>query len=221
MVEQAATPAETSEDAAHELDAKRLIEQFANKGLVCAVLRPSKVEMDQFESRLYVLAKVANVLIFDRVWFEDVEGKKVSEVITNITKETSQQHRLRLILIYTGEKDLKELIDRLSKVLTENSATNTRIDDFTINSGGTRITVFGKGNVEPRDEALRSRMSPPDQLPNTVVSEFAKATSGLVSNVALAPLAAVRSSTHRILSTFGPELDAPFLITSRHVAAAG
>src|SRR5690242_18046941 len=32
MVEQAATPAETSEDAAHELDAKRLIEQFANKG---------------------------------------------------------------------------------------------------------------------------------------------------------------------------------------------
>jgi len=211
VIEQAATPEETSEDAAHRLDAKRAIEQFANKGIVCAVLRPSEIEMDQFESKLCGLAEVADALIFDWVWFEDVEGKKVSEVITNITNQSSQQHRLRLILIYTGEKDLKLVIDDLARILTQNGVQNTRTDDFTINSAGTRITVYSKGNIELSDEVLRSRVSPPDQLPNTVVAEFAKLTSGLLSNVALFSLAAVRSNTHRILSRFRPELDAPFL----------
>ena len=211
VIDQATTPEETSEDAAHRLDAKKAIEQFANKGIVCAVLRPSEIEMDQFVSKLYGLAEVTDVLIFDWVWFEDVEGKKVSEVITNITKQSSQQHRLRLILIYTGEKDLKVVIDDLAKILTQNGAQNTRIDDFTINSAGTRITVYSKGNIELSDEVLRSRVSPPDQLPSTVVAEFAKLTSGLLSNVALLSLAAVRSNTHRLLSRFGPDLDAPFL----------
>jgi hypothetical protein len=211
-IEQATTAEETSEDTAHELDAKGVIEQFANKGIICAVLRPSEVETEQFEKKMYALAEAADVLIFDWVWFKDVEGKKVSELIAGISKEASHQDRLRLILIYTGEKHLKIVIDDLAKVLVASGITDaSRIDDFTIHSGGTRITVYGKGNVEPKDETLRARMSPFDQLPNTVVSEFTKLTSGLISNVALDAFAGLRANTYKILAKFDPDLDAAYL----------
>lgn len=211
-IEQAKTAEETSEDIAHQLDAKRVIEQFANSGIVCAVLRPSEFEVDQFDSKVYAISERADVVVLDWVWFKDTEGKKVSELIAQITKKASEQHRLRLILVYTGEKRLTTVIDDIAKVLERSGVKErSRKDAFTIESGGTRITVYGKGNVDPKDDILRTRMSPFDELPNTVVAEFAKMTAGLLSNVALDSLAGLRSNTHRILARFNPELDAAYL----------
>lgn len=211
-IDQAENAEETSEDVAHELDAKRLIEQFSNKGIICAVLKPSEVEIDQFANKVYALSEAADVVILDWVWFKDVEGKKVSEVIARITKEASQQHRLRLILVYTGQKDLEQIIDHLSKVLTASEVTDIRrLDDFTVQSGGTRITVYNKGKVEQANSTLRDRMSPFDQLPNTVVAEFAKMTAGLIPTVAVASLAEIRRTSYRLLARFNSTLDAPFL----------
>lgn len=211
-IEQGTTGQEASADTAHELDAKRLIEQFANTGITCAVLRPSEFEMEQFEKKVYALAERADVLVFDWVWFKDIEGKKVSELIVEITKRASQQHRLRLILIYTGQKRLEPVMNDVASALKKSGVTKTsRIDDFTIQTGGTRITIYGKGNVEPNDDTLRARMSHFDQLPNTVVTEFAKITSGLIRNVVLDAFADLRLNTHRILAKFDPDLDAAYL----------
>lgn len=80
-------------------------------------------------------------------------------------------------------------------------------------SGPSRITVYAKNNlggVGLADE-LRARAIPADQLPDRLISEFTEMTAGLVSNVALDSLAALRSNTHRVLSTFNPDMDAPFL----------
>lgn len=48
-------------------------------------------------------------------------------------------------------------------------------------------------------------------LPDTVIAEFSSMTGGLVSNVALRSLAALRANTHQLLKTFDHTLDAPYV----------
>jgi response regulator receiver domain-containing protein len=213
-IEQAKTAEETSEDRAHELNAKQLIDSFADRGIACAVFRPSKFEFDQLDKRVHALAGWADVVMLDWVLHEDTEGKKVKQLIAEIAKKSFEQNRLQLVVIYTGELRLSGIIDEIEKVLTDSGASKVlRKDDFTVESGATRITIYGKSNVDREGLAdeLRPRMAPLDQLPAMVVTEFTNMTSGLISNVALDSLAALRSNTHRILAKFNPAMDAPFL----------
>jgi hypothetical protein len=203
--------AQIAQDVAHVLDPQRVVDQFSNKGIICAVLKPTEGGTEPFEKKARALS-AADVLILDWVWFKDVEGKRVSEVIARIIKESSEQHRMRLILIYTGQRQLERITDALSKNLMSHGVTDiSSLDDFTIQSAGTRITVYSKGNVEPTSEALRERASPFDELPNTVITEFTKMTAGLVPNIAVASLSEIRRATHRLLARFSAKLDAPFL----------
>lgn len=213
-IEEATTAEDTSEDRAHEMNAKQLIDSFADRGIACAVFRPSKFEFDQLEKRVHALAGWADVVMLDWVLHEDTEGKKVKQLIAELVKKSSEQNRLQLVVIYTGELRLSSIIDEIEKVLTDSGALNVaRQDDFTVKSGATRITIYGKGEIdrEGLDDELRPRMASLDQLPAMVVTEFTNMTAGLISNVALDSLAALRSNTHRILAKFNPAMDAPFL----------
>jgi hypothetical protein len=213
-IEEAKTAEETSEDRAHEMNAKQLIDSFADRGIACAVFRPSKFEFDQLDKRVHALVGWSDVVMLDWVLHEDTEGKKVKQLIAEITKKSSEQNRLQLVVIYTGELRLSGIIDEVEKALTDGGALNVaRKDDFTVESGPTRITIYGKGNIEREGLAadLRPRMASLDQLPGMVVTEFTNMTAGLISNVALDSLAALRSNTHRILATFSSAMDAPFL----------
>ncbi len=93
-------------------------------------------------------------------------------------------------------------------------------EDFTLKKGPVRIVVFAKeGTALPLgDRELRRRIVPLNELPQRLISEFSLATMGLVSNVALESLAAVRSNTHQIIRKFHPELDAAYLT---HLALTG
>jgi len=213
-IEEAQTAEETSEDRAHEMNAKQLIDSFADRGIACAVFRPSKFEFDQLDKRVHALAGWSDVVMLDWVLHEDTEGKKVKQLIVEIAQKAANQNRLQLVVIYTGELRLSGIIDEVEKVLTEGGALSvTRKDDFTVESGATRITIYGKGNIEREGlaEDLRPRMATLDQLPGMIVTEFSNMTAGLLSNVALDSLAALRSNTHRILATFSSAMDAPFL----------
>lgn len=214
VIEDATTAEETSEDIAHELNAKYLIESFAEKGMVCAVLRPSKIEVGKLDKKFYPLAERSDIMMLDWVLHNDTEGKKVKELIGEMTKTSSAQHRLRLIVVYTGQLGLSGIIDELEKQLQDNGIQDVvRKDIYTLVSGAVRITIFAKNNVTRAESGgeLRERMVPVDQLPDRLIREFADMTAGLVSNVALRSLAALRSNTHRVLSKFNPGIDAPFL----------
>ena len=214
VIEDATTPEETSQDVAHELNAKYLIESFAERGMVCAVLRPRKIEVDKLDKKVYPLAERADIVMLDWVLHKDTEGKKVKELIVEMTKRSSAQHRLRLIVVYTGELGLSGIIDQIEKELKDNGVEGvSKKDDFTLVSGAVRITIYAKNNVTRAESGgeLRQRMVPGDQLPDRLIREFTDMTAGLVSNVALGSLAALRSNTHRVLSKFNPGIDAPFL----------
>jgi hypothetical protein len=214
LVEDAATAEETSEDLAHELNAKYLIESFAGRGIVCAVLRPSEIEVAQLDKKVYPIAERADIVMLDWVLHEDTEGRKVKELIAEMTKTSSAQHRVRLIVVYTGELVLMDIIDEIQRTLQDSGVTDVvKKDDFTLTTGAVRITIYAKNNVRRAESGgeLRERMVAVDQLPDRLIREFADMTAGLVSNVALGSLAALRANTHRVLSKFSSGIDAPFL----------
>ncbi len=79
-----------AQDVAHVLNPQRVVDQFSNKGIICAVLKPTEGGTEPFEKKATALS-AADVLILDWVWFKDVEGKRVSEVIARIIKESAEQ----------------------------------------------------------------------------------------------------------------------------------
>jgi hypothetical protein len=212
VIDEAETPEETSIDLAHELNAKSLIESFAERGMLCAVIRPSEFEVEALGNKLYPPAKRSDIVMLDWVLHGDTEGKKITEIIAGLTETPSDNdRRLRLIVVYTGESNLQGIVDDIERVLrTSGTANVARIDPYTLVSGAVRITVFAKNNVRTVNELLE-RVVPVDELPDKLISEFTEMTMGLVSNVALESFAALRLNTHRILSKFHPGMDAPFL----------
>ena len=70
----------------------------------------------------------------------------------------------------------------------------------------TRILFIGKGvHIEMAGRVEEA------ELPARLVDEFADIGAGILSNVALGGIAAVREHTHRVLARFHPGMDAPFL----------
>lgn len=203
-------------DEAHELNAKELIDDFAKKGILCAVIRPKDYEVESLGEKVYPLARRSDILVFDWVLEKsDLTGAKVKEMISKIISESSESgSRLRLIAIYTGQAQLDDIVEELkTNLVGEGGKPFTKKDDFTLTSGPVRIAVYAKGHVKGIREAseLAARKVDIEDLPERLIAEFVEMTMGLVSNVALQSLAGLRDNTHRILSKFHPGMDAPFL----------
>lgn len=206
---------EPSLDKAHELNAKSLIENFAQRGMVCAVIRPKDVEVELLEDKVYPLAENCDIVMFDWVLYDATDGGKVKELISEITKRSSEEEkRLRLIVVYTGQLELADITEQIKTALEEAGQLNiVTKNPYTLETGPVRIAVYAKGYVPTpiENEELAARIIPIEQLPDKLISEFADMTMGLVPNVAVESMAALRSNTHRILTKFHSGLDAPFL----------
>jgi hypothetical protein len=203
-------------DKAHELNAKRLIEDFAVKGIACAVIRPKDVEVESLSDKVYPLAGNCDIVMFDWVLCGATDGGKVKELISEITKRSSSDNekRLRLIVVYTGQEELAAITSEIKTVLEETGQLEvTNKNDYTLEAGPVRIAVYAKGYVPVSEEhaELAARVVPIEQMPDKLIAEFTDMAMGLVSNVAIGSMAALRSNTHRILTKFHPGIDAPFL----------
>ena len=190
----------------HELDAKKVIDVFASKGMVCSVLKP-----DEGEDPLGIAIKAAeraDVLILDWQICDD-DGEKAMEIIGNIiTSDLSENPRLRLIIVYTGEPNINGISEKIKE---KHCGTFNKNDGgFAFSQGHLRIVIFAKDGAGVPAE-YSDRVTSIDDLSGRVIDEFAKITAGLVSNVALESLAVLRDNTHRIMGRLGPEMDPPYL----------
>lgn len=195
---------------AHELDAKKVMDEFVSKGIVCSVLKPSN---DQ--SPLDIVkgaAKRADIFILD--WkINDDDGKTAKEIIEKIISfDKEADFRLRLIVIYTGEPDISSISKSIGDKIQEQFGGDFRYEDdnFAMCRGHLRIAVFAKEQTMV-PESLKNRVLSIEELPDRLSVEFAKITSGLVSNVALEAMSVLRDNTHIILGKLGPEMDPPYL----------
>ncbi|MDY6865149.1 MAG: response regulator receiver domain [Halobacteriota archaeon] len=193
-------------ESAHKLDAKKVMDVFAYEGIVCSVLKPSETD-DPLEITINA-AKRADVLVLDWQLNKD-DGIKSIEIIKKVIDSDSKEDpRLRLIIVYTGENNLTNIAERLKE--ETNIQNEDLTEDLTLSSGHLNIVVFAKEGVNVSEEQ-KDRVLKTEDLPEKVISEFAKITAGLVSNVALESMSVLRDNTHLILGRFGPEMDPPYL----------
>ncbi|MGR3702465.1 MAG: response regulator receiver domain [Paracoccaceae bacterium] len=193
----------------HPLDAKRLIKSALDLGLVCSVVNPTGDEGSIAKSVAKASLR-ADIVSLDWHMNHGDDGELASEIIQEILRgDEAIGGRLRLIAIYTGNKDqgaiLEKIADRLNAA-EEIAGNVTKTGDVLTNSLGLRIIWREKsmGN-----EKLANAVSEA-QLPKELLRAFSELSNGLLSNVALATISSMRDTTHHVLSKFSSELDGPF-----------
>lgn len=194
----------------HTLNAKKVTDEFASNGMICSVLKPN--EGDNTIEHVKQSAKRADVFILD--WdINNDSGETAREIINMlISLDDSEYSRLRLIIIYTGEPDIDSISASIKEKITEEFDTDFSLDDndFAFQKGHLRIAIFAKEEtiVNPGCE---ERVLSITNLPERLSTEFAKITSGLVSNVAIESLSVLRDNTHLFLSNLESEIDPSYL----------
>jgi hypothetical protein len=198
------------------LNGKLLIDRFGEFGVVCSVIRPHKTELKKLHETLKRFAPIADVFVLDWVLYGDVTGENTKALIRTLVSdlETDGDGRIRLIVVYTGETDLEQVTEEVKKGLDWFKGEIKKERFSVILPGtGTRIVVYGKdGTIRVEDAAKRSITV--DQLPDTVVREFAEISRGLLPNAVMASITAIRRNAHQLLSRFPSSLDPAFVTQS-------
>ena len=194
-----------------DLDAKSLVDGFAKEGIACTVLRPDSD--DNVVTQVTKIAELADIVVLDWILDRD-DGVRTTSLIRKLISEESGSDRIRLIAIYTGERNLRDVADRVYQVLS--SCSDEVPDcpsDFVSVKGPVRLAVFAKEHtqVPSEDTCLTNRIVSISELPNRLIHEFAEMTAGLLPNVAIAGLSEIRAQTHKLLTMFSCSLDPAYL----------
>lgn len=213
---------EHSEDQ-QEFSTEAVVEGFADLGIYCAVLKPTPGQRQSDERRVGALAGRADIVILDWVLrpnpelhgtSDDIERTSVGFIRDIVVGDLKEGGRTRLICIYTGEIDAVGILDVVSSAIGEATSQSVIPDreGRRIDVGATRILILGKERGVPA-QTIESVST--QDLPDRIVDEFTEfAVSGLLREVALESLSAVRDESHRLLRRFEGDLD-PALISHR------
>lgn len=199
----------------HSLPFNKFSESFATVGMFCTVLTPEKDHIDEFVTQSVGasgLANRADVVILDWVLYGFKEGQKTLDIIGKLAEgEGGAKPRMRLLVIYTGESDLLGIAGKIRTRLNVPAVEGGSVQEQThITSGPTTIAIYAKPHVKV-PENLQSLLLSADAIPETVISEFARASPGMLSNLILRSMGALRSETYQILKKFPSELDSGFV----------
>lgn len=197
---------------------------FAKSEKICAIYAP-KTTLDI--KTYYPILNKTDVVILD--WrlelsnnpgevldpeadaeFDDHRGKYTIEIIKDLLKDDSDK-KLKLIVIYTGD-DIAVVKEEITKAFSSYHFTE---QNFSMQINNVRIVVRGKGeyndNQYNHNKVLKGFVVPYQELPNLILNEFTKMSSGLVSNYALESATLIRENTAKILGVFSPDLDPAYL----------
>lgn len=204
-----ASGAKPESRATHPLDAKALIKSALDLGLICSVVNPSGDE-DNVAKGVARVSIRADIISIDWHMRGEDDGKLACDIIAEILrKDEAMGGRLRLIAIYTGSNKQEKILGQIEERLKAEKDLKTEItrDGQVLTSKtGLRLIWRQKAMLNEKLEGAVSE----SQLPQVLLAEFANLSSGLLSNVALATISAMRDTTHHVLSKFSEELDGPF-----------
>ncbi|MFJ4629130.1 response regulator receiver domain [Streptomyces sp. NPDC088847] len=195
------------------LDVAALTDASADLGLTCAVLRPRTAEQHDgtLDRRLTKAAQRADVLVLDWQLNDEPGGEAALRLLSDVARDDQQQSaRLRLVCIYTSEPDLVRVYEAVLSQLggSVSSCSGSTSNGMWLHCGCMRVVILSKaGGIGTNPDVTVSE----EDLPERLLKEFTHLTAGLVSNVAVAALAAVRQDAHRLLTRFGKSLDPAFL----------
>lgn len=215
--EDESTQINTKDDQPHFLDARLVIDSFAQQGLVCSILQPDKVEDGEIKQgdeslvkRVLQVSRRSDLLVLD--WeINNDHGDTATEIIKKIIAEDreNRQGSLRLIAIYTGEPDLAQISQKIARTL------DIEYDDGepVLSLKPAKIVVYAKEDVSTgKLGSFEDRRVAFEDLPQRLIEDFADMTQGLVPNAAVKSLSILRDNTHKLLSRLHSDLDAPYLV---------
>ena|GEM_PF-1691086 len=198
-------------ESAHALDAKSLIDNAMELGLVCSVLRPKKGE--NIRKRVKRVARCADIVCLDWEIYGD-SGASATTLIKDIVLDDVRHNgRLRLIAIYTGDTTNNKILDKISDSFSP--AFRSRHDlkqeslQISTKTGLKIVCLFKAHGIQLPEPRKRNQVSE-NALPARLQSEFASLAEGLLSNVAMATIASIRSSTHHVLGRITARMDGPY-----------
>ncbi|MCY4261171.1 MAG: response regulator receiver domain [Rhodobacteraceae bacterium] len=185
----------------HSLDAGAVMDAFSALGIICGVVNPNDDAMET--------VRQADIVIID--WL--LRDGKPDHTIKLIQELFGCEDRnsLRLLAIYTGETNLKEISVKISGILQDADLdpVMTRNDTSILYRHG-QVVLYAKSGVNLANELL-SRRVPERELPGKLVEDFASMTAGLLPAIGLTSLTAVREGTHKVLDQFSADLDPAYL----------
>lgn len=200
-----------------DLDVQAVSRSFAEAALSCAILSPQSIkENEEFRPAFVRTARRADALILD--WnLNGDDGATAEKLIRAVLREDgkSPRRRLRLITVYTGEPDIRQIAERVATATGDSLATDDLVwdDDHNVafSRGPLRFAVFAKEHVQNLPSELSDRRRTISELPKVVVDEFGRHSMGLVTTASLSALAGIRNDAHRLLAALGPEIDGAVL----------
>ena len=207
----------------NEFDAKAVSDAFLKKGKICAIYAPLKEE-DIYNSKPSLLK--ADVVVLD--WNlklsrdsdynpdeddeSDNRGYYTKKLIEDLIKDASSE-KVKMIVVYTGETDLKDITNQIYNHIAKDIALN-RQNNCLISNKANNIRILIRAKETSRFKHLRqfqNKIVKYDKLPEFIVSEFSKITTGLLTNYALSAITTIRDNTSNILGVFSKDIDTAFL----------
>ncbi len=168
------------------LDVETITNSFSEIGIICGVIN----QFDKDSSKKII--KKSDIVVLD--WFlDDSDYTHTIKLLEELFKDSTS---LRLIAIYTSENDLDKIADTISNEL---EIENSFADKEFIQHKFCRIVFYSKSEKSE------------DSLPKTLVDDFAKMTKGLLPDLALTSLTAVREGSRKVLAQFNSKLDPAYL----------
>ncbi|MDE0145354.1 MAG: response regulator receiver domain [Nitrospira sp.] len=190
------------------LDARVIVDSFAEKGMICGIIAP--MSSNGIVENVGRAAKCADIVILD--WHLDGDnGQEALSILKSILDDDADG-RLRLVAIYTGESDIRRIGQTIKNELHKGGREfeNKNNQDVVLSHQHCRIVIYAKPDTQLIQD-LRDRSITEADLPKVLIRDFASMTQGLLPNIALTSLAAIRNNAHKVLDKFEANLDPAFL----------
>ncbi|MCK4504800.1 MAG: hypothetical protein KAW14_04230 [Candidatus Aegiribacteria sp.] len=187
---------------------RKVINRFSDMGIICCVQRP--IEKSIHFSGIVKLASTADVFVVD--WKLDSGNRRLTcDLIKCIMKkDLSNGGRLRLIIVYTAQRYvdqmLKDVVDGVKEVYGLEPYINS--DVFYICHEHLRIVFINK--EETFNPLSGAQIVGFTELPDAIISEFKHMIHGIISSATLHIIAAMREKTHQLLTLFNQSLDGAY-----------
>jgi len=121
---------EVQKKSGNILDARKLIEEALNLGIICSVLRAKKGP--GLKNKILKAARNADIVTLD--WeIENDDGKLATDLTVGIVKSDIRQNgRIRLIAIYTSTRNRTKIMDDIRKRLISDCKGTYKLENDSI-----------------------------------------------------------------------------------------
>lgn len=188
---------------------------FASRRITCGFYFPANDDNGIVETALNAARHVDATIVDWQLRPKDTGPAK--DLITKLLKDDQGVGgRLRLIVVYTGERGIDSECAKLLAHLQAQGLTDLATHDEGRALAGTNVLITFANKpraVKPEDEltGAGARPIPWEKLPAFVLEQYSFLAKGLLQSFALKAIGAVRDDTHHLLSVFNSSLDDAYL----------